>query len=205
MFIKSVVALCIIGAAWGAPQQKTEFWKGTALDSTYFMDTIKISSNGYENEVSSKRSGDSIEDSIENFIKSKDVTFKVPVIGEVTMDSRKLDDDEMNFKLKFGSEVEERGKKSKLKKVFIPILTFILLKAITVVPFLIGLLALKAWNGLQLSFFSFVIASGLAIFQLCQKLATDSHAPVVLDHPPTYQQRSFDQDASTLAYSAYAQ
>lgn len=34
MFIKSVVALCIIGAAWGAPQQKTEFWKGTALDST---------------------------------------------------------------------------------------------------------------------------------------------------------------------------
>lgn len=100
--------------------------------------------------------------------------------------------------------VSERGKKHKLKKVFIPILTFILLKAITVVPFIIGVLAFKAWNGLQLSLMSFVIASGLAIFQLCQKLASDSHAPVILDHPPAQYKRSLD-DSQQLAYSAHVQ
>lgn len=85
-------------------------------------------------------------------------------------------------------------------------MTFILLKAITVVPFLIGVLAFKAWNGLQLSLISFVIATGLAIFQLCQKLAGDGQAPVILDHPPVAQyKRSLDTDAQSLAYSGYAQ
>ncbi|KAF7279541.1 uncharacterized protein LOC143199663 isoform X2 [Rhynchophorus ferrugineus] len=206
MFVKICVVLCVVGAAWSAPQQqKPEFWKNTALDSTYFMENVKISANGFEG-VSKRSDGDDIEDTVENFIKSNDVTFKLPVIGDVTVDSRKLDDDEISLKLNFGSEVEERGKKSKLKKVFIPILTFVLLKAITVVPFLIGLLALKAWNGLQLSVFSFIIATGLAIFQLCQKLASDhAHAPVVLEHPPSYSRSLSDDGAQTLAYSAYLQ
>ncbi|XP_019756507.1 uncharacterized protein LOC109535122 isoform X2 [Dendroctonus ponderosae] len=201
MSFKCLVVLCLAGLVHGAPQ---EFWKGTALDSTHLSENVAISRNGYDNEVGTKRSEDSLEEAVATFIKSNDVTFKVPVIGDVTVDSRKLDDDEINFKLNFGSEVEERGKKHKLKKVFIPILTFILLKAITVVPFIIGVLAFKAWNGLQLSLMSFVIASGLAIFQLCQKLASDSHAPVILDHPPAQYKRSLD-DSQQLAYSAYVQ
>ncbi|XP_066261078.1 uncharacterized protein [Euwallacea similis] len=239
--MKWLVLLCLVYVTYAAPQEKPQFWKGTALDSTveklrdscegkdrfacfqfkafsfldnilrgsYFeqlTDNVAVTRNGYDNEVGTTRSGESVEDAVENYIKTNDFTFKLPYVGDLTVQSRKLDEDELNFKLNFGSEIEERGKKHKLKKVFIPILTFILLKAITVVPFLIGLLAFKAWNGLQLSVFSFIIASGLAIFQLCQKLAGDPHAPVILDHPPAAQyKRSLDGTAQNLAYSAYSQ
>lgn len=67
--------------------------------------------------------------------------------------------------------------KGKLRRMMVPILVFILLKAMTLIPLAIGVLGLKAWNALQLSFFSFVIAVGLAIFQLCKKIAADQ-APV---------------------------
>ncbi|ENN79234.1 uncharacterized protein LOC109535122 isoform X1 [Dendroctonus ponderosae] len=198
---------CAENNSFACIQFKAFAFLDNVLHGSYFehlSENVAISRNGYDNEVGTKRSEDSLEEAVATFIKSNDVTFKVPVIGDVTVDSRKLDDDEINFKLNFGSEVEERGKKHKLKKVFIPILTFILLKAITVVPFIIGVLAFKAWNGLQLSLMSFVIASGLAIFQLCQKLASDSHAPVILDHPPAQYKRSLD-DSQQLAYSAYVQ
>lgn len=85
--------------------------------------------------------------------------------------ARKLDNDEIDFKLKLSDKsngVESR--KSKLKKVFIPIMIFVLLKAITLIPMALGVLGLKAWNSLQLSFFSFMVSVGLAIFQLCKKV-----------------------------------
>lgn len=69
------------------------------------MDNVAVTRNGYENEVG-RSGGDSLEDAVETFVKSNDVTFKVPYVGDVTVDSRKLDDDEVNLKLNFGSTVE---------------------------------------------------------------------------------------------------
>lgn len=79
---------------------------------------------------------------------------------------------------------QEEGRKSKLKKILIPVLVFVLLKAITLVPLFIGVLGVKAWNGLQLSFFSFVISVALAVFQLCKKIAADPPTPITLAAAP---------------------
>ncbi|XP_050310326.1 uncharacterized protein LOC126746214 [Anthonomus grandis grandis] len=122
----------------------------------------------------------------------------------VALDSKLFNNVMINSKLNIDSKAESRGKKHKVKKVLLPLLTFVVLKAMTVVPFLIGALALKAWNGLQLSLFAFIIASGLTIFQLCQKLAMDQNVPVILDHPPVAR-RSLDADVHGKAYAAYLQ
>lgn len=96
----------------------------------------------------------------------------------------------------------------------IPILIFVLLKAITLIPLALGVLGLKAWNALQLSFFSFVISIALAVFQLCKKIAADNAHPHVAPHGPwdaaysNYYKRSLDTsspEAQQLAYSAYIQ
>ncbi|XP_060529019.1 uncharacterized protein LOC132703654 [Cylas formicarius] len=170
-------------------------------------DDVKVTKNSYRSTEVTSRSGGDYEDKIENYIKSHDVTFNLPVVGSVTMGARNLDGDELDFKFNFGGVEEAR--KSKLKKIFIPILVFVLLKAITLVPLALGILSLKAWNALQLSFFSFVISVGLAIFQLCKKIAADSAAPQIAAHAPWepaqqyYAARSLD--AQDLAYSAYGQ
>lgn len=102
-------------------------------------------------------------------------------------------------------------KKSKIKKIFVPILVFILLKAITLVPLALGVLGIKAWNALQLSFFSFIISVSLAIFQLCKKLAGDHGHPQIVAHNPwdAHYRRSLEvnpeQNAQEMAYSAYRQ
>lgn len=62
------------------------------------------------------------------------------------------------------------ARKSKLKKIVIPIMVFVLLKAMTLIPLALGVLGLKAFNALQLSFFSFIVSIALAIFQLCKKV-----------------------------------
>ncbi|KAE8750868.1 hypothetical protein FOCC_FOCC002296 [Frankliniella occidentalis] len=67
--------------------------------------------------------------------------------------------------------------KGKLRRMVVPLLVFVLLKAMTLIPLALGVLGLKAWNALQLGFFSFVIALSLAVFQLCKKIAADQ-APV---------------------------
>lgn len=101
------------------------------------------------------------------------------------------------------------ARKSKLKKILVPILVFILLKAMTLIPLAIGVLGIKAWNALQLSFFSFVISVALAIFQLCKKIAADaSHAQAIHGPWDSYAQhyaRSFNNWAQELAYRNYAQ
>lgn len=89
--------------------------------------------------------------------------------SKVTVSARNLDNDEIDFKVKFNNGPIE-SRKSKLKKVAVPILTFVLLKVITLVPLGLGILGIKAFNALQLSFFSFVISVGLAVFQLCRKV-----------------------------------
>lgn len=106
--------------------------------------------------------------------------------------------------------ISARKKKQKLKRIITPILVFVLLKAITLVPLAIGVLGLKAWNGLQLAFFSFIIATGLAIFQLCQKLVADSahshaHISAATAWEPTAHIVARNLNgAQELAYSAYS-
>jgi hypothetical protein len=105
------------------------------------------------------------------------------------------------------------ARKGKLKKILVPILIFVLLKAMTLIPLAIGVLGLKAWNALQLSFFSFVISVALAVFQLCKKIAADAssaqiHAP--FDHHSAYYARGFatvdeqaHEQAQELAYRGH--
>lgn len=115
-------------------------------------------------------------DSIENYIQSHDVTFQLPIADtKVTVSPRNLDNDELSLNIKFNKEEGARSvgeaRKAKLKKIIVPILVFVLLKAMTLIPLAIGVLGLKAWNALQLSFFSFVVSVALAIFQLCKKVS----------------------------------
>lgn len=98
-----------------------------------------------------------------------------------------------------------------MRRIITPILVFVLLKAITLVPLAIGVLGLKAWNGLQLAFFSFIISAGLAIFQLCQKLAVDSahshahiSAAIPWDPSPHFAAARSLAGAQEQAYSAYS-
>ncbi|XP_044271485.1 uncharacterized protein LOC123015676 [Tribolium madens] len=182
------------------------------LDSILQKDNFQIS-EGVEvtrnnNEVVTSRSENSIEDNIEGFIKTHDVKIDAPLFGtKVTLGARNLDSDEIDLKLNFGSPVEAR--KSKLKKIVIPILVFVLLKAMTLVPLALGILGLKAWNALQLSFFSFIVAVGLAVFQLCKKIASEHAPPQISAHPPWeaahYAARALSdsQEAQNLAYSAH--
>lgn len=86
-------------------------------------------------------------------------------------------------------------------------MVFVLLKAMTLIPLALGVLGLKAWNALQLSFFSFVISVALAIFQLCKKIATDNHHPQIT-HAPWEAARFFQEEepkaeSQNIAYNAY--
>ena len=183
-------------------------------------ETVEVTRNSYPVDEMSGRSlsGEgSFLETVRTFLASHDVTFKLPFESSVKVSSRNLEDDEMSFDIKFGQgRAVAEARKSKLKKVIIPILVFVLLKAMTLIPLAIGVLGLKAWNALQLSFFSFVVSVGLAIFQLCKKIAADSHSAPIAAHGPweyqAAQYRSF-QDApeaqpaaaQDLAYSGYAQ
>nr|CAH7742904.1 unnamed protein product [Callosobruchus chinensis] len=187
----------------------------SVLKGGYFQfSDIEVSRNNHQLSETTARSEDSIEAGVEDFLKTHDVTFKVPQLGDVKVDSRSLDNEEINLKLNFGDDDEFEGrrkkfkiKKHKVKKILIPIVVFLLLKAMTLVPLAIGILGLKAWNGLQLAFFSFVISAGLAIFQLFQKLAADgahAHISTAGWEPSAHiiAKRSADA-AQMLAYGAY--
>ncbi|XP_019870378.1 uncharacterized protein LOC109598915 [Aethina tumida] len=157
------------------------------------------------------RSEASLEETIKNYIKSQDLTLNLPVIGSVTLDSKKLDNDEIDLKLNWGGEVQAR-KKSKLKKIFIPILVFILLKAMTLIPLALGILAIKTWNAIQLSFVSFVAALGMAVWKLCGKIAHDTAPQIIHEHAPWHHDVVHDHHARAkrsveqqMAYSAYPQ
>ncbi|KAJ9601670.1 hypothetical protein L9F63_000203, partial [Diploptera punctata] len=154
-------------------------------------------------------------DQLENYVQTHDVLVNLPGESQLKVSSRSISNGELNFSLKFdqedsGNNVSEarRRKKSKLKKILIPIAVFMVLKALTLIPLFIGVLSLKAWHALHLGFGSFVLSFALAIFQLCKKLAGDNAAPQPLVAHPTGwdSQRSFNTgfDAQNLAYNAYA-
>ncbi|XP_026472436.1 uncharacterized protein LOC113376655 [Ctenocephalides felis] len=187
-------------------------------DNFQVSENVEISRNSYSaNEVDGRSDG-SFLDSVEKYLKGHDVSFKMP-FGEskVKISPRNLDNDELDISVKFEDDVNEAKsstRKSKLKKIVLPILVFIMLKALTLIPLALGVLSIKAWNALQLSFFSFVVSLAMAVFQLCKKIASDHHAPQIAAHGPWDQQyaRSLGWsapaepkiDAQNLAYNAYA-
>ncbi|KAF7987571.1 hypothetical protein HCN44_003434 [Aphidius gifuensis] len=181
-------------------------------DNFKVSETVEVTKNSETVEGSARGKGSFME-TIQNYLVSHDVTFKLPLESAVRVSARNIDDDQISFDFKFGQgRAVEEARKSKLKKVIIPILVFVLLKAMTLIPLAIGVLGLKAWNALQLSFFSFVISVGLAIFQLCKKIAADGHtAPLAAHGPWEYQAaqyRSLENNepitnAQNLAYSSY--
>lgn len=61
--------------------------------------------------ATSSRSNDlSLQDFIENYIKSNDISFKLPIVGStVTLAGRNLDNEELGIKLNFGSGSEVQG------------------------------------------------------------------------------------------------
>lgn len=148
---------------------------------------------------------------METYIKSHDASFTIPFVGsKIHLSAKDLDNDEFDLKIKLSdsSEVQAR-KKSKIKKVFIPLLVFLLLKVMTLVPLAIGVLAMKAWNGLQLSFFSFIVSLSLAIFEMCKKLSYDASHPQIISNEPwkQYAARNLEvgNNAQEMAYAAYVQ
>ncbi|CAF4838431.1 unnamed protein product [Pieris macdunnoughi] len=185
-------------------------------ESFQISDAVEVTKNG--NEATGRSNGDFL-DSIENYIQSHDVTFKMPIADtKITVSPRNLENDELSLNIKFnkeGARAVGEARKAKLKKIIVPILVFVLLKAMTLIPLAIGVLGLKAWNALQLSFFSFVVSVGLAIFQLCKKftqIAADNSHPQIAAHGPwdaayaaTRRRRDAEPQemAQELAYNAY--
>ncbi|CAG9817455.1 unnamed protein product [Phaedon cochleariae] len=152
-------------------------------DHVQVSDDVEVSRNSVKLDQVSSRGAD-YEEKLQTYLKTHKVSIKMPFVGTITIGARNLDSDELDFNLNFGGTEVVEGRKSKLKKILIPILVFILLKAITVVPLALGVLILKAWNALQLSFFSFVISTGLAIFQLCKKIAENNAHAQISAHGP---------------------
>ncbi|CAG9860637.1 unnamed protein product [Phyllotreta striolata] len=203
-----VILILFIGVVTANPTPKYE--------DTYWNDLLKIGSDVdiKTNIVETGRSASGgIEENIERYIKNHEVTFDFPVIGsKVTLEGKNLDNDEIDIKFKFGSDVQGRKKKSKLKKMFVPILVFIVIKAMTLIPLALGILGIKAWNATQLSFVSFVSALAMAIWKLCTKV---THEPPQIIHQ-TYDPHLHHfhdrqdggaqqaQQAQQMAYSGYA-
>lgn len=69
---------------------------------------MEVKRNNNDNVVVG-RSSESLEENIENYVKTHDVTFKLPVIGSVTLGARNLDSDELDLKLDFKSDNEVQG------------------------------------------------------------------------------------------------
>ncbi|KAI4461721.1 hypothetical protein MML48_5g00010397 [Holotrichia oblita] len=206
--------ICLTLLAFAAVVSCTPVSKGNQLDSTFHvLDFIEVKRNDYEPNTATGRSDSSFDNIITEYVRSHDATLYLPIIGPVTVDGRSLSDEASDLDVSLSeSEVEGRGKKirikkHKLKKIFVPIFIILLLKVITLIPLALGILGLKTWNALQLSFVTFVISISMAVYQLCKKLAADSHPPIATHGPwDVHHARSFDDhEAQGIAYAAYAQ
>ncbi|KAF6209339.1 hypothetical protein GE061_015086 [Apolygus lucorum] len=151
----------------------------------------------------------SISEGVEDILDTHDL--EVDVAGAKVVVTPSNDEGKVSLTFDTGAAAEGRGRKSKLRKMLVPIMVFVLLKAMTLIPLALGVLGLKAWNALQLSFFSFVTSLALAIFNLCKKVASDQSVPVAhaIAEPYHYAARNLilpqAEDAQELAYSAYEQ
>ncbi|XP_026804916.1 uncharacterized protein LOC113548307 [Rhopalosiphum maidis] len=145
-------------------------------------------------------------DQLQELIEKRDVSVELGG-ATVTLSPRNLDENELGLTLRLPSSAEPRSKRHKLKKILMPIMVFVMLKALTLIPLAIGVLGLKAWNALQLSFFSFVISIGLAIFQLVKKASESppsltTHDAGIYGAPPAHYARSIQEHAHQLAYGS---
>ncbi|SPP80190.1 uncharacterized protein LOC117583076 isoform X2 [Drosophila guanche] len=152
---------------------------------SYKLANLEVRSNGqkaspvHDARARASSSVDGFVDALENYIQGHDVSMNLPMAdAKITVSARNLANDELSLSLQLNGDEEDgeaRGKKHRLRKLAMPILVLILLKAITVIPMAIGILKIKAFNALALGFFSFLVSVGLAIFQLCKKIAHDHH------------------------------
>ncbi|KMZ01815.1 uncharacterized protein LOC6726951 isoform X2 [Drosophila simulans] len=192
---------------------------------SFQVSNLEVRTNGVKttpiNEARAS-SADGFLDAIENYIRGHDVSMDLPLAdAKVTVSARNLVNNQLSLNLQLngdegdeGTDVEARGKKHRLRKLAMPILVLILLKAITVIPMAIGILKIKAFNALALGFFSFIVSVGLAIFQLCKKIAHDHHHTAHITAHGPWDGRTFgsvpapvveqpQKLAQTLAYQAY--
>ncbi|KAH8327201.1 hypothetical protein KR074_006934 [Drosophila pseudoananassae] len=202
---------------------------------SYQVSNLEVRSNGQKTPAVSEArasSADGFIDAIENYIRGHDVSMNLPLAdAKVTVSARNLANNQLSLNLQLNgdesddaTDVEARGKKGnifkkgkkhRLRKLAMPILVLILLKAITVIPMAIGILKIKAFNALALGFFSFIVSVGLAIFQLCKKIAHDHHHTAHITAHGPWDGRTFgslpvpvveqpQKLAQNLAYQAYA-
>ncbi|XP_039955561.1 uncharacterized protein LOC120771561 [Bactrocera tryoni] len=202
-------------------------------NDNYKFGDVEVRSNGYQPaavDANSARSNDEerdIVDAVGDYLQGHDVTMDLPLgDAKVTVSSRNLANDELSLNVKLAGDgvVEgkgkkgnffKKGKKHRLRKMIMPLMVLILLKAMTVIPMAIGILKIKAFNALALGFFSFIVSVGLAIFQLCKKIAAEHHSAHITAHgpwdgramgvsaavnEPAYQP---SEEAQSLAYKAY--
>ncbi|XP_017102808.2 uncharacterized protein Osi19 isoform X2 [Drosophila bipectinata] len=193
---------------------------------SYQVSNLEVRPNGQKTPAVSEArasSADGFIDAIENYIRGHDVSMNLPLAdAKVTVSARNLANNQLSLNLQLNgdesddaTDVEARGKKHRLRKLAMPILVLILLKAITVIPMAIGILKIKAFNALALGFFSFIVSVGLAIFQLCKKIAHDHHHTAHITAHGPWDGRTFgslpvpvveqpQKLAQNLAYQAYA-
>ncbi|KRG01151.1 uncharacterized protein LOC6573161 isoform X2 [Drosophila mojavensis] len=205
-------------------ERAMRFVDNVLSQDSFKLSNLEVHTNGQKvAPVSEARAStsDGFLDAIENYMSGHDVSLNLPLAdAKITVSARNLANDELSLNLQLNndnaSDIEARGKKHRLRKLAMPILVLILLKAITVIPMAIGILKIKAFNALALGFFSFIVSVGLAIFQLCKKIANDHHHTAHITAHGPWDGRSFgaalpaavveqpQQQAQELAYQAYA-
>ncbi|BES96449.1 Osiris 19 [Nesidiocoris tenuis] len=176
-------------------------------ESIHVMDGVKL----VKTKEGASRTERSFNEGLEDILETHEIQMELAGT-KVTVSPDQQNDGKINVSIDTSSSaVEGKGKKSKLRKLLVPLMVFVLLKAMTLIPLALGVLGLKAWNALQLSFFSFVTSLALAIFNLCKKIASDQSVPVAhaIADPYHYAARNLilpqAEDAQELAYSAYEQ
>ncbi|KAK5644654.1 hypothetical protein RI129_005954 [Pyrocoelia pectoralis] len=88
-------------------------------DTFQILDNVEVKRNSYQANEITGRSENSLEDGVEKYIQSHDVTFKLPFEGtSVTVASGNLDQDEIDLKLRLSSD-EARGRSNFLCLMFL--------------------------------------------------------------------------------------
>ncbi|KAJ8969489.1 hypothetical protein NQ317_013079, partial [Molorchus minor] len=90
-------------------QYKAFWFLDTVLQGNYFQlpGQIKVTRNDYQFNNAIGRSENTLENGIEEFVKSYDFRFNLPYIGSVMVDSRNLDNEEYKIKLKLSDDSVE--------------------------------------------------------------------------------------------------
>lgn len=81
---------------------------------------MEVTRNEYRANEVSARGSSSIEDKIQEYLQSHDVTFKLPLGSQVTLGARNLDTDEIDLKVKFDDETGRavtEGTKAPINKI----------------------------------------------------------------------------------------